>query len=434
MPQDLFMYFNPESFVLSIVILLCIIITVSLCVLVFLKNTTRKIKFTFLYLTIILLLYETSSLLFLYPPPNLFKSLCIFKIISSILLNTGFLYFFAIYINNKLIIKSFLFVHLSSYLFIFGILFFKPFENKFFIINAPSFAEHTDAIRIYISICALLYIATGIIFYFSNQLFKQKKRYLFFLIIFITLNVSVLVFSTFASKDIAHEKMPFYLLLILLSFLFKFSPFYEKKDVILFSSNILHSISETVIILDKYSKTKYIQNNFKNIDILEHIDEIIELINKEISQIKLTIDSNTILHLQYKTSNVIHNNKNIGKIIILRDISNLVELSNQIEHKNNQLILAFNKKKLHLKAIQKLQIERERAEILAKVNECSNRFISILKSNIENLRLELDEKNISKGILKNKNEELITITKNTIDEIRNTVKQIYKSESERIIQ
>lgn len=433
---------NLDSFLLSIVIMICIILSVFTCVLIRFKKIDKSVKLAYFYLIAILLIYQISTLLAFYSTLKIFEIMISIKIITAFLLKTAIMLFIAVYMRNSMLIKIFLGFHILSYISAFPYFMIEAYRNSIFIISEPNSAYYGSGSQIYTIASSVLYIIAGVLFYLSNKLFRQKKRYLIFLLLLVAVNVAVLFFYIYFSKDAVHEKMHIYILLIQIAFLLKTTPFYDKKDALLSAHNIIDGIDETLIIFNKQGKISYLHNSFKDFDIALYIAEIVRLIcmhdgksvmsrhdiyqgDESFYEGEITIIPGKTVYLHYKLSPLFYKKIYIGKIIILRDMTVYTELIEKLNEKNTLLKEAFERQKEHIHVTRRLIGEEERSKILQRVNDIAGGYLKKLREQVYGLEAEMGTDSASKQKIKDGNDRMLLLTQNTIDEIRKTVKQLY---------
>ena len=437
--QEYSTYLNMDAFILSMVIMVCIVLSIAICMLIWFKD--RDYKYSSTYLIFILLAYQTSSLLAFYSPPQLFENVILVKMISAFLLKSAVLIWMAAYIKKDSLTHLFTAVHLLSVLAIWP-LFFTPLRDAFVSISPPNIAIYEDGSRVYTVISSIVYIACGILFYVTNTTFRQKRRYLIFLLGFISLNMGFLIFGSFFSQDVLYEKMHVFVLFVLLAVLFRLTPYLEKKDWILTSANFMQGMGETALILDGQGNVVYSHNEIKRFDIASHLVEI----GKEIEKQKDTdIEWNLgcgkhelnkegeirvgppgkHIDLQYKVTPLYYRKVCFGNIIVLRDITASTEAVHKLREKNLLLQEALKRQEEYIRVSRRIKGEEERGRILGQVNNMTRNYLNSLKLWVFQLdRAVSVREHFFKDRIKKQNEEMLLLTRKMIEEARQSVRQL----------
>ncbi len=447
-PYEYSTYFNMNAFVLSIVIVMCIILSITTCMLIWFKDVDKTFKYSATYLVAILLIYQMSSLLSFYSPLKQFEILIIVKMAAAFLLKSAVLIWMAVYIKARKLTGFFLAIHLVSLITLLPFFAYAPFRDAIVNISTPHVAIYEDGARIYTIISSIVFIIAGILFYTTNTHFRLKIRYLIFLLLFVLLNTGVLAFETFSSENLLYERMHIFILLVLLAVFFRSTPFFDKKDWILSSANLMQGVGETAVILDRQSKIRYSHNGIKNFDIAPYFDEVEKEIEKQKGnciqrdmdvhenneswlegEIHLLAGKN--IHLQYKLTPLYYRKVYAGKIIVLRDISAYTEVVQKLNEKNHLLQEAFKKQEEYIRVTRRISGEEERGKILGKVNTIASNYLKNLKLQI----FQLDEAKTDSGSnfkerVKLQNEEMLLLTRKMIDEARQSVRQLNIKEEE----
>ncbi len=429
--------FNTEAFMLSFVILLSIMLSIAIGMLVWLQN--KDYKYSAIYLIIILLAYQVSSLLAFYSPPDYFKGIILVKMYFSILLKSAVLVWLSDYFNHRIMLALTLFLNALSLMLAWPVFFYTPFQDAIVIVStSPNTAVYEQGARIYFILSSIIYITASILFYLTSLRFKQSKRDLIFLFIFILFNTGLLFWGIQFSSDVLYEKMHVFVLLVQLAIIFRLTSFIHHGDWIMSPSNLLNGMVETTIILDRKDKHIYSHNGLKDIDVSFHISEIIKAIEGQRSKMddnqdmdashlegKINIKTNKVINLNYKFAPLYAGNKLIGKVMVLRDITHYTEALDRLNEKNLLLEEALQKKRQYIQLMQRVTGEAERGKVLRSVNKAMRDYLNQLKNQV--LQFE-DSENASesefKDRVKEQNDQMLALTRQVLLETRQSVKKL----------
>ena len=428
---------NIESFMLSVVILLCIMLSIVIGMLVWFQN--KEYRYSAIYLIIILLIYQVSSLLAFYSPPDYFKVLILVKMYFSILLKSVVLVWLSDYFKNRVMLVLSLFLHLFSLALAWPTFFYTPFQDAIVLVStSPNTAVYEQGARIYFILSSIIYIAASILFYLTSLRFRQSKRDLIFLLVFILFNTGLLFWGILLSSDVLYEKMHVFVLLVQLAIIFRLTSFIKHGDWIISPSNLLNGMVETAIILDRQDKNAYNHNGIESIDIPLHFAEIKErigvqqigndkeqIMNKAHSEGRINIDTDKVINLNYKLAPLYSGKKLIGKIIVLRDMTHYTETLKSLNEKNDLLKEAVEEKNKYIKIVQRITGEEERGIVLRKVNKSMREYLSQLKKQVmqfEDSGTLSEEEFIDRINIKNK--QMLELTRQVLYETRQSVKKL----------
>lgn len=439
-----------QNFFLSIVIICSIILCIFACIIVWFRNNKPGVKYATTYLCVLVFLYQVSTILAFYSPQYIFKVMLDIKIIAAFLIKTAFLYFIAVSIGDAVLSKIYLAIHLVTVSTVFLYFFCPPYKASIVTIVGPNMAQSGIGTQIYTVLSSLLYGVSAIVFLTAYKPFRRKRRYFVFLILLITLNTVLLSAFAFEAKDIVHEKAHILILLVLLAYFLKYTPFFETKDKLLSPVNIMEGIDETVVIFDKLGQPAYIHNGFQSVDLSGHLEEIDGLIkrnshqpectynngcieNETGSEGEITLKQKTVVQLHYKLSALYFNKEYMGKIIVLRDITSYTSLLEELNEKNRLLKEAFDKQKEYVKVARRLIGEEERAKILHMVNRTAGEFLKKVKIQVDSLEASaLADGALVKERVKAENEELLALTIKAIGEVRQAVKKLHEIDRQEV--
>lgn len=242
------------------------------------------------------------------------------------------------------------------------------------------------------------YLIAGLVFFaiyiFKTEGFKKTKQWTYF---YTVVGFDVLAHLIFyldmlnISNRYLIYLMPLYLI-FLMAFTIKYR-LYDKMPFVL--ETIFHNANQGIIVMNNdhtiiECNTKFFKN-YMNIDELDTLDDFISKL-KEITDNKLSVDNilyavknleknqisgdvkickdSTEQFLAY-TVNIIydHHGQKIATMIAFRDMTEMTCLQNGIRKKNNQLMRANNKLEEHMKNVQELTVEKERAILMAEIND-----------------------------------------------------------------
>ena len=442
-------YLNLDAFFLSIVIFVCIILSIAICILTWLKD--RDYKYAFTYLIFILLVYQVSSLLAFYAPPQHFESLIVVKMIFAVLLKSAVLIWLAAYTRKDWMAYVFIALHLFTIAFV-GPIFFSPLRDAVVSFSPPNVATYEVGSRIYTVISSIVYIAAGILFYATSSHFRRKRRYLVFLLAFISFNIGLLVLGSFFSQDVLYEKMHIAVLLTLLAFFCRMTPFFDKTDWILTSANMMQGVGETAVILDAWGKAIYSHSGIENFDVAVHLDALAAEIERQ-KEVRLAPGPGHALlrpeplqergephltgalrfsqipdgpiDLQYKLTPLFYRGARRGTIMVLRDITAYTRAVQKLQEKNLLLEDALTKKKAYLHQTRRIKGEEERGRILGQVNQVTREYLDSLRRWVSRFNGAAPGAEESfTGLVKKQNEEMLALTRKTIVETRQAVRRL----------
>ena len=431
MPLESNALFNVESFLLSMVILACLLLSIGISVLVWFRDANNLSKYAAIYLMINLFIYQVSSLLSFYSPEEFFQHIILIKMSSAFLLKTTITVWLAANIRKPNVFISFLGLHIFSLILVTSVMT-SPGREAFIIFEAPNIALYGGGARIYTLVSSVFLIIAGLILCVNSPR-EQKRHYLLFIISFFALNTFLLLFDTYSSQDVVYEKMHVLVFFVLLAIFFKLTPLFSKKDWFLSSATFMQGIGETVLILDQNSQILSGHNGFKNNpDVYTKINQIIDAIDEQdlkkaapcngdetgYSEGKISFYVNKSIEIHYKQSALHSRKKHIGRIIVLRDMTEYTELMASLNRTILLLNVAFRAEKENIRVTGKITWEKERERIFEMVNKIARDYLHIFKSQIHHFKSESDISLITK------NSELLAMTRNVTDEIRQIVKQL----------
>ncbi|MDD4495707.1 MAG: hypothetical protein PHV32_15445 [Eubacteriales bacterium] len=445
MNSDLNSYLNADSFFLSSVIIITVILCVITEVFFSYKNTKKSVKYALTYLLSVTMVYELSTLLAFYSTPDYFRIMIYIKIGAAFLLKTALLFFTSIYIENKKLIRIFALMQILSVATVIPATVFPSYMDSIVTFSSPLSARYAGGAEVYAVISSIIFIASGFVFYFTSPLFRKKKKHIAFLMLFTALNLAILTFSVFGSKDIVHEKTHILILMVLLATVFKMSPFYDRKDSLLSVVNIINSKDEELIILDRNDNTSYINNCIKGLEISNCTEEIKAMIKAQgnlpdLRGSRESTGGNTIIegdidfhtdkihYLHYSITPFFNRKKFIGRIIVLRDITPIKELLEVLNEKNDLLNKAYEAQRENLRVTGKLAIEKERSRILNMVNSIAGGYLITIRSRVAILEQLNEEDAHFKDFVERENSVLLEITRDTTEKVRTAVRQMYNKQ------
>jgi len=435
MPLETSVYLTLESFLLSIVILASLILSIGICVLVCFKDSNNLSKYVAIYLLFNILIYQVSSLLSFYSPAEFFQLIIMIKMSSAFLLKTTITVWLAANIRKPGIFNFFLSLHLLSLVLVILVMP-SPLREAIIIFDAPNIALYGAGARIYTIVSGMFLIISGLILCMNSPR-EQKRHYLFFISLFFAFNTFLLVFDTYSSQDVVYEKMHVLVFFVLVAVFFKLTPLFSKKDWFFSSATFMQGIGETVLILDQHNQVLTGHNGFtNNPEVYQLVGQIIDLIDEQelmkeapdnsdetrYTEGEISLLANKSIHLHYKQSPLVGREKHRSRIIVLRDMTEYTELVASLNRAILHLNAAFKAQKENIRVSDKITREKERARIFEVVNKIARDYLLTFKAQIYHFKSHSD--NSLQDKLITKNSELLAMTRNVIDEIRQIVKQL----------
>jgi hypothetical protein len=246
------------------------------------------------------------------------------------------------------------------------------------------------------------------------------------------LSIAALPVIYLSKRDIVHDGLHIFLFLGGLAANMKAMPLTRRDQKYLSPLNILDGFSEAIIIYDKKGRVVYVHDGLKAIRLSDRLEDIYTRLMEagalndsgSLSEGRITIGDGKPVHLQYRGSILQAKDKVFGRIITLRDVSEMVELQMELSGKNRQLELAFERKQRVTKAIRHLAMEKERARILDKVNSAANAYIGRIRQDVARLESEAAAGPGFHHRVRMMNDQLLDFTRSAIEEIRATVKKL----------
>lgn len=432
-----------QEFFLTIIIILSIMFCIHACITICSGSWRRRSKYIFTYLSITVLLYQCSTLFAFYCPPEYFEGFVDIKICMALLIKAAFIYFIAEFIRNKILSRIFLILNLLSIGLIILYFIYPPFKASIVTIVDSNTAVYGVGSQIYAVISNVIFFFTGIAFIVSYKPFRQIRRNYIFLLIVILMNMFILNLFIFEVNDVLHEQTHVLILFVYIAFFSMYTPFTDKNDRLMSLVNIMSGIGESVIIIDNQGKIVFFHNGFDDIDISERIEEIDSIIIEKsgIEEYDMHIgktDPEVYCHgeielmehkrvkLHYILSFLYFKEKYMGRIVVLRDITEYTSLLEELNKKNILLKEAVERQKEYVKAAHRLSSEEERSRILETVNAIAGEFLKNVKQRVYKLETEvLAEGAAMKDWIRLENDQMLELTKKTIAEVRQTVKRLH---------
>jgi len=420
-----------DRFLLGILITCCIALSGCACSLVLTNKASLGTKRSFIYMMFFGLAHETSSLLAYYTTsPDMFRHLATIKATSAYLLATAMLFFTGVYVEKRWLKRLALCVHLVSVGQVVFPLMNRPWAENLVMLERPFEAQYQDAAIWYAVAPGTLCMVLSVVIILYEERRGRKLTAASVLFAFLLLCMGTFSIQQLFVRDVLYDNMHLIILLCVLAVKLKAMPFFSRDAQYISRADIHYGFSEAVIIFDRKDHIIHIHDGLKTIKLSDRLNEILTKLPDVrtwcepgvLSQGLITIDDT--VHLQYKISPIQTNGKVIGKIINIRDVTELVNLQSELSQKNRQLELAFARKQRVVRAVRQLALEKERARILDKVNATPNAYINRVRNDVMQLEAEMASGPDFQQKVRMMNDQLLDITRSVIEEIRATVKKL----------
>lgn len=420
-----------ERFYLSIVILVCLVLWGYALGLVLSGKGKTAYKAAFTLLVSYLFIYQLSTLVAFYATDqDIFRIAIFFKVMAAFHTKTAALLFFSVYVREKWMIFFFLATHCLSSMLIPLYLINRPLAQSLFMFTAPFKAEYGPSAFYYAFTSNALFFLAALVFIFKRRAWEKKKKAVWDMLLILAANSAVVLFAAMGSQDILSEKMHVLVLIIGVSFVFYKTPFLSKSDSFIMHANVLESISEKVLIYDDKGYLTTVHEGDQSIQLTGKVSDIEKLLPKDEDGIipdegSFIIQGAEPRHVLYKKVPISIEGKPFGQIIVLRNITSLVRLQNELQEKNLDLSKAIEKHRFYRRLSKRLIDEKERSMILEKVNTTADSYIKKVKAEIVALKnIAAHEPELAKEQVRQKNEYLLEITRKALEEIRGTVRKL----------
>lgn len=422
-----------DRFILSMLISCCVAMSGCACSLVLDSNSTVGIKHSFLYMMFYVFVHEASSLLAFYTPsPEMFRILAFMKSSSAYLMKSALLLFTGYYTGKRWVKRLSRGIHLLTIGQVVFLFLNREFANTIIMLTGPFEAQYQDNANWYVIVPGILFITMSVIMMLYYKPFGNKRLASSIFIAFLLLCIVALSFVYCSTRSMIYDGMHLIILLGVMAASLKAMPFSGSDIKYISRANILDGFSEAVIIYDRKGRVIHIHDGLRTISLSAILDEVQTKLRKmgalndsgTLSEGRFTIESGSLVHLQYKVSTLQKGQKVYGRIINLRDVTEMVELQVELSRKNRQLELAFSRKQQVAKAVGQLAMEKERARILDKVNSTANAYISRVRRDVARLESEMASGPDFQQKVREMNDQLLEVTRSVIDEIRATVKKL----------
>lgn len=208
--------------------------------------------------------------------------------------------------------------------------------------------------------------------------------------------------------------------------------------------DIIGNVNETIVVYDKKDRPCFVNINYQHADTFEFQKRTSEAIDKSgritnnfkesgwdeddfryfEGEIVPFPDNDTVL--SWRMCPIIRNNKYMGRIFVFNDITQQKKLLEQLDHKNRQLKEALEEQRKYAEISKKLVAEEERERIMNLVNRIAGDYLEQLNECIIRMRkYAVGREHEDQAGFEAENEKMIRITRESISEIRNTVKALY---------
>jgi len=427
------LFIHNERLIFSILITISIALAGSACSLVLTSGSSVGVKRTFLYLTLLVLVHECSSLLVLYAPSHeMFRRFALIKSAFAYLLKSALLLLTGFYTGKRRLKALSLGIHLLSVVQVLLLLHVRKLANAVISFHAPFEARYGDLAALYLIVPGMVCIVMSAAMVIFCKLMSRKSRADTVFAVLLLLSITLLSAFYLSERDPVRDGMHVFLLIGGIAVNLKALPVTSGDDKYLSPLNILDRFSEAVIIHDRKGRTVLAHDGLKAIRLSEKLGDIHARLveagalndSGTLSEGRITIEDGRSVHLQYKVSDLRAGKRVFGRIITLRDVSELVELQKELAGKNRQLELAFERKQRVTRAIRHLAVEKERARILDKVNSTANAYIGRIRREVAWLEAEAASGQDFHHKVRVMNDQLLEYTRSVIEEIRATVKKL----------
>jgi len=420
-----------EKFYLSIIIFVCMALWGYTLGLVLSGKGKRAYKGAYVLLVCYTLIYQISTLAAMYSSdPNVFRISVIIKVMASFLVKTAIVLFFSIYIREKWMIRFFLIVHGLTIALIPLYLISRTFAQSMIMFTDPFQAKFGPGAFYYaFSNNVILYLAS-LVFIFRWRAWEKKKKIVRYLILIVACNSAAVLMAARGSQDVLSERLYLMLLLVAVAFIFYKTPFLNNNDSFIMHSNVLEGISEKVLIYDDKGYLTTVHEGDQSIQLTGKVSDIEKLLPKDEDGIipdegSFIIQGAEPRHVLYKKVPISIEGKPFGQIIVLRNITSLVRLQNELQEKNLDLSKAIEKHRFYRRLSKRLIDEKERSMILEKVNTTADSYIKKVKAEIVALKnIAAHEPELAKEQVRQINEYLLELTRKALEEIRGTVRKL----------
>lgn len=420
-----------ERFYLSIVILVCLVLWGYALGLVLSGKGKTAYKAAFTLLVSYLFIYQLSTLVAFYATDqDIFRIAIFFKVMAAFHTKTAALLFFSVYVREKWMIFFFLATHCLASMMIPLYLINGTLAQSLFMFTGPFQAEFGPYTYYYALTSNALFYLAAIIFIFKRRAWEKKKKAVWYMMLILAANTIVVLFIAKGSQDILSEKMHVLLLLIVLSFVCYRTPFLSKSDSFIMHADVLEGISEKVLIYDDKGYLATVHEGDQSIQLTGKASDIEKLLPKDEKGVipeegSFIIQGAEPQHVLYKKVPISYKGKPFGQIMVLRNITSLVRLQNELQEKNLDLSRAIEKHRFYSRISKRLIDEKERSMILEKVNATADAYIKKVKAEIVALKdIAAHEPELAREQVRQNNEYLLELTRKALEEIRGTVRKL----------
>ncbi|HOP71945.1 MAG TPA: hypothetical protein PLO77_01685 [Thermoclostridium caenicola] len=422
-----------DRFILGVLITCCTALCGCAASLVLTGSSSAGAKRAFLYVMFYVLAHETSSLIVLHATsPDMFRLLVAVRAASAYLLATSLLLFTGYYTDRRWLKGLALGVHLVSVGQVVLPFLNRQWAERLVMLSVPFEAQYWGLALWYALVPGTFCIILSVIFILHAHHHGRKLTVVSLIFAFLLLCMGALSILQLSTRDMVRDNMHLIIFLGLLAAKLKAMPFLSRDAKYISRADIHDGFSEAVIIFDRRGRVVHIHDGLKTIKLSDRLRDIQEKLAEEgvlnesgaLSQGRILIEEQHPVHLQYKISPLQAEGKVLGRIINLRDVTELVNLQMELSQKNRQLELAFSRKQRAARAVRQLAVERERARILDQVNATANAYISRVRRDVAQLEAEMATGTDFPTKIRMMNEQLLEVTRSVIEEIRATVRKL----------
>ncbi len=210
--------------------------------------------------------------------------------------------------------------------------------------------------------------------------------------------------------------------------------------------DIIGNVNETTVVFDSQEKPCYISiaaDRGNIIRFLHRIDEMIDKSGLIPENFRETcLDENTLNIFEgeiipysqdntvfsWKMCPIVRKKKYMGRIFVFNDITQYKKLYEQLDNQNQQLKAALEAQRQYARIARRLAAEEEHERIMGIVNGIARDYLKQLNKSIKTMeKYSAGNAQEDMSVFETENDRMIRITRETIDEIRRTVKVLHVS-------
>ncbi len=210
--------------------------------------------------------------------------------------------------------------------------------------------------------------------------------------------------------------------------------------------DIIVSVNETTVIYNKQGKPCFVNINSERDNILEFLQNIEIAINQSgcipenlkesclhestpttyEGEIKPFAEDDSVF--VWKMCPIVKKSKYMGCIYVFNDITQYKKLLEQLDQKNRQLKEALEIQRKYARVARNLAAEKERERIMELVNTIAGDYLEQLQQSIKTMEKYATSNDPNNSLVFDaENSRMIQITRETIGEIRKTVRALHVS-------